>query len=103
MSTSEEKVTRVVEPSTKADRRYVAVSQGGRRVCPRCNDGDHKWCFHFDCECLCQESVPKPPKVVRGRDGLSDVEREAQNGFAFGDSEPLTIKAEKLKAREEKL
>jgi hypothetical protein len=80
-----------IEISQHLAERYWAACQG-RFVCSECNNGCHRYCLGFDCECVHRDPTPQPPpKVKRDCNGLSREERAAQTGFAFNNFEPLTI------------
>jgi hypothetical protein len=56
MSNAEARVACFVNVTGKLGQRYWASSQG-RWVCSKCNDGDHRRCLGFDCECAHRDPI----------------------------------------------
>ena len=69
----------------------------GRWICARCNDGCHRYCEKYACECACRDERKPRVHVKRDRDRLSAEERAMQADFPFDSATPVKLKAEALR------
>jgi hypothetical protein len=64
-----------------------------RLLCVSCNNGAHRHCELYACQCPCRDERKPRIRVKRDRNGLSAEEHAAQSDFRFDAYEPFEISA----------